>query len=69
MAHILALDQGTSSSRAIVFDSTGRHTAVVQQPLRQIFPRPGWVEHDANEIWDNQFQCAQQVLKNAGISG
>lgn len=68
MAHILALDQGTSSSRAIVFDSTGRHTAVVQQPLRQIFPRPGWVEHDANEIWESQFQCAQQVLKNAGIS-
>src|SRR6201996_5439683 len=49
--HILAIDQGTTSTRAIVFDSDGRPVASAQKELPQIFPRPGWVEHDAEEIW------------------
>jgi glycerol kinase len=50
MKHILALDQGTTSSRAIIFDHAGSIVAVAQQEFRQIFPQPGWVELDANEI-------------------
>jgi glycerol kinase len=50
MKHILALDQGTTSSRAIVFDHHGSVVSVAQQEFRQIFPQPGWVEHDAREI-------------------
>ena len=49
--HILAIDQGTTSTRAIVFDSTGRPLASAQKELPQIFPQPGWVEHDPEEIW------------------
>ena len=49
--HILAIDQGTTSTRAIVFDSSGRPVASAQQELPQIFPKPGWVEHDPEEIW------------------
>ena len=49
--HILAIDQGTTSTRAIVFDDTGRPVASAQKELPQIFPKPGWVEHDAEEIW------------------
>jgi glycerol kinase len=67
MAYILALDQGTSSSRAMVFDSNGRHTSLAQKSLTQIFPQPGWVEHNAQEIWSTQLECAQQALSNAGI--
>ena len=49
--YILAIDQGTTSSRAILFNRSGRIHGIAQQEFRQIFPNPGWVEHDANEIW------------------
>jgi glycerol kinase len=65
--HLLALDQGTSSSRAIVFDLQGRQVAVSQQPFTQYFPQPGWVEHDAQEIWATQCATVQEVLSKAGL--
>ncbi|MCY4021093.1 MAG: glycerol kinase GlpK [Chloroflexi bacterium] len=58
---ILSLDQGTTSSRAIVFDRDGNSVRSAQQEFRQIYPRPGWVEHDANEIWASQLKVAQDV--------
>jgi glycerol kinase len=64
--YVLALDQGTTSSRAIVFDRGGRAVATAQQEFRQIFPQPGWVEHDAAEIWSTQLACAQSALRQAG---
>ncbi len=67
MPYILALDQGTTSSRAIVFDHDGRVTAVVRQEVEQIFPRPGWVEHDPNEIWASQIKVAREVLDRAHV--
>jgi glycerol kinase len=67
MAYILALDQGTTSSRAIVFDRDGGIRAVAQQEFRQIFPQPGWVEHDAVEIWATQSGVMHEVLAKAGI--
>ena len=54
MRHLLALDQGTSSSRSIVFDEAGRIVALAQREFRQIYPQPGWVEHDPEEIWQTQ---------------
>lgn len=66
MSLILALDQGTTSSRAILFDESGRIQGVAQQEFEQHFPRPGWVEHDAAEIWDTQLQVARRVLTEAG---
>lgn len=66
--YILALDQGTTSSRAILFDHGGRLHGIAQQEFRQIFPQSGWVEHDANEIWRSQLTVAQQVLKDTGVS-
>ncbi|MDE2820024.1 MAG: glycerol kinase GlpK [Chloroflexota bacterium] len=60
--YILALDQGTTSSRAIVFDREGNSVRSAQQEFRQIYPRPGWVEHDANEIWASQLKVAQDVV-------
>src|SRR6184192_4203575 len=68
MAFILALDQGTTSSRAILFDHEGQINATAQREFRQIFPRPGWVEHDAQEIWTSQRAVAEEVLKSAKIS-
>ena len=67
MTYLLALDQGTSSSRSIVFDLHGRIVAQAQQELPQIFPRPGWVEHDPMEIWRGQLATARQALANAGL--
>ncbi|MDA8258860.1 MAG: glycerol kinase GlpK [Betaproteobacteria bacterium] len=64
---LLALDQGTSSSRSIVFDTQGRVVAMAQREFRQIFPQPGWVEHDPREIWTSQFATAQEALGKAGI--
>lgn len=61
--YILALDQGTTSSRAILFDHAGQLRGIAQQEFRQIFPHSGWVEHDANEIWATQLAVAQQVLR------
>jgi glycerol kinase len=66
---VLALDQGTTSSRAIVFDGAGTDIAVAQRELKQIFPRPGWIEHDANEIWAAQLGVAIEALARAGIRG
>jgi glycerol kinase len=68
VTYILALDQGTTSSRTIVFDQAGSVVATAQKEFRQIFPKPGWVEHDANEIWATQLTTAQDVLKRAGLS-
>ena len=59
--YILSLDQGTSSSRAILFDQKGTIQAIEQQEFRQIYPNSGWVEHDANEIWESQFSVAKNV--------
>jgi glycerol kinase len=63
MRYILALDQGTTSSRAIAFDSAGRVAAVAQREFAQHFPQPGWVEHDAAEIWATQLAVAQECVK------
>ncbi len=60
--YILALDQGTTSSRAILFDHSGSIIAVEQKEFTQFFPRPGWVEHDAEQIWKTQLEVAQKVL-------
>ena len=67
MKHLLALDQGTTSSRAIVFDGDGRIRALAQKELQQSYPQPGWVEHDPMEIWRDQLDVAQQVLARAGL--
>ncbi len=64
---ILALDQGTTSSRAIVFDHAGAIRAVAQQEFRQFFPRAGWVEHDPREIWQTQLSTARAALGQAGM--
>jgi glycerol kinase len=66
--YILALDQGTTSSRAILFDHAGVPRGVAQREFRQIFPHSGWVEHDAGEIWQSQLAVAQQVLKENGVA-
>src|SRR5205809_380977 len=68
MKYILALDQGTTSSRAILFDHSGSIAAVAQKEFRQFFPKPGWVEHDANEIWSSQAGVATEVLARAGAT-
>jgi glycerol kinase len=69
MKAILALDQGTTSSRAILFGRDGTPIASAQQEFRQIFPRAGWVEHDPEEIWRTQRDVASQALAQAGLSG
>jgi glycerol kinase len=67
MQTILALDQGTTSSRAILFDRQGQVFATAQQEYPQHFPQPGWVEHDPLDIWNSQLACARQVLRESGI--
>ena len=67
MKYLLALDQGTSSSRSIVFAPDGRIVSMAQQELLQIYPHPGWVEHDPREIWSNQLATMRAALKNANI--
>ena len=64
---LLALDQGTSSSRSIVFDARGRIVAMAQREIRQIYPQPGWVEHDPKEIWATQLATAKEVLAKANL--
>ena len=66
--YILALDQGTTSSRAILFDHAGVPVAMAQKEIKQIFPQPGWVEHDPEEIWQSQLSVAQEVLFKAKTS-
>ncbi|QTN23376.1 glycerol kinase GlpK [Rhizobacter sp. AJA081-3] len=65
---LLALDQGTSSSRSIVFDAQGRIVAMAQREFRQIYPQPGWVEHDPREIWATQLATAQEALAKAKLT-
>ncbi|MDA0349301.1 MAG: glycerol kinase GlpK [Verrucomicrobia bacterium] len=68
MSFILSLDQGTTSSRAIIFDKAGSIIAVAQREFEQIFPKPGWVEHNAKEIWDSQLAVAREALEKAGAT-
>ncbi len=67
MRFLLALDQGTTSSRAIVFDAEGGIRAVAQKELRQIYPQPGWVEHDPDDIWRDQLDVARQALRQSAL--
>jgi glycerol kinase len=66
--YLLALDQGTSSSRSIVFDGQGRIVAMAQREFRQIYPQPGWVEHDPRELWDTQLATAKEALAKAKLT-
>ncbi len=66
--YILALDQGTTSSRAILFDRHGQPCGSAQQEFPQHFPQPGWVEHDANDIWESQLAVARRVLTDSGVA-
>lgn len=68
MSYVVALDQGTTSSRTIVFDAGGNIVASAQKEFRQIFPKPGWVEHDPEEIWSSQESVTREALAGAGIS-
>jgi len=68
MPYILAFDQGTTSSRAILFDKQGTIVASAQKEFRQIFPEPGWVEHDPNDIWSSQTGVAAEAVSRAGIT-
>jgi len=65
--YILSFDQGTTSSRAIIFNKTGSIIASAQKEFTQIFPQPGWVEHDANEIWSTQIGVAAEAISKAGL--
>ncbi|MFW5758607.1 MAG: glycerol kinase GlpK [Bacteroidota bacterium] len=67
--YILALDQGTTSSRALLFDHQGNIRSVAQKEFRQIFPQTGWVEHDPNEIWSSQVSVAAEAMSKLGING
>ena len=66
--YVLALDQGTTSSRAILFDKNGNAIASAQKEFKQYFPKPGWVEHDPMEIWNSQLEVARQVLNENKVS-
>jgi glycerol kinase len=68
MTHLLALDQGTSSSRSIVFDRLGNVVAMAQRELPQMFPQPGWVEHNPQDIWATQLATAREALARAGLT-
>src|SRR5215203_3437759 len=65
--YILALDQGTTSSRAIVFGHNGRIVARSSQEFKQIYPRPGWVEHNPEDIWSSQINVAIKVMQDANL--
>jgi glycerol kinase len=67
MKYVLALDQGTTSSRAIIFDEAGKIRSLAQKEFHQIFPQPGWVEHDAEEIWSTQLGVAVEALAHTGL--
>ena len=67
MTHLIAIDQGTTSTRAIVFDAGLRPVAVAQQELRQIYPQPGWVEHDPEEIWSAVVATVRDAMAKAGL--
>lgn len=67
--YIMALDQGTTSSRALIFDQKGNIHSLAQKEFQQIFPKPGWVEHDPNEIWSSQVAVAAEAMSKIGING
>ena len=67
MKYIISLDQGTTSSRCILFDKAGNICASVQKEFRQIYPHPGWVEHDANEIWDTTLEVSRAAMAKLGV--
>ena len=67
--YMLAFDQGTTSSRALIFDRSGNIRAVAQKEFKQIFPQPGWVEHDPHEIWSSQAAVAAEAITSLGING
>jgi glycerol kinase len=66
--YIMALDQGTTSSRAVIFDRQGKIVSMAAKEFRQIYPRPGWVEHDPAEIWGSQMEAARQALDSVNLS-
>jgi glycerol kinase len=66
--YVMALDQGTTSSRAVIFDHDGRIVSIAGREFKQIYPRPGWVEHDPLEIWESQSDAARRALDSAGLS-
>ena len=68
MKYILSLDQGTTSSRAILFDQNGQMHSVAQKEFKQYYPEPGWVEHDASEIWETQLEVAREAIAKLNIS-
>ena len=68
MKYIMSLDQGTTSSRCILFDKAGNICASVQKEFRQIYPHPGWVEHDANEIWDTTLEVSRAAMAKLGVA-
>lgn len=67
--YVIALDQGTTSSRCILFDRAGTVCSVAQKEFRQIYPKPGWVEHDPVEIWSSQFSVMTEAMSKLGVSG
>ncbi len=68
MAYLLSLDQGTTSSRAIIFSDSGEIVAIEQKEFKQFYPKPGWVEHDPEEIWKSQLEVATAVLDSANLN-
>ena len=68
MKYILAIDAGTTSSRAIIFDKNGQQKAITQYEFPQYFPQESWVEHNANEIWETQLKAVKEVLASKDIS-
>ena len=68
MKYIMSLDQGTTSSRCILFDRAGNICATAQNEFRQIFPKPGWVEHDAIEIWNTTLEVSRSAMSKLGVT-
>ena len=66
--YVMALDEGTSSARAILFDRAGNIVSLAQREFRQIYPKPGWVEHDGDEIWSTQLSVARETMQKAGVT-
>ena len=66
--YIMALDAGTTSNRCILFNEAGEMVSVAQKEFTQYFPTPGWVEHDADEIWDTQLEVAKRAMDNIGAT-
>ena len=66
--YIMALDAGTTSNRCILFNEAGEVCSMAQKEFTQYFPQPGWVEHDANEIWSTQMEVAKQAMDNIGAT-